>query len=562
MAFRLPGQSLRQTRRTAVGLTLILTLQCLLLVPGLGLGIGIDFGGTLCIAQQWLSGTSPYRVGVGGGRPPLIYSYLSLGIALFGQGTAAVVALRIGLAASFLATTVALFILSRDLIGRGWGLAACLIFVLNPLLLAHSSEVHTSTILLFLQTMAILLCVRGCLRPFSLLGAGIFAGLSFLAFQPGVSILAFFVLVALLGFERVGLPRPPFGRTRSVLLILSGSGLVWLPAIMIQAIQGDLEAFIYCVFKYPAILSARGIAVSGSTRLYVVWRSLIHLVRGPGGSPVLQRYAGMAVATLVCVSLAFAVYERRRRYAFFQAWLALGGGSALVLIREPWSSHYLISLLPIIALLAGAGASRLHGILRFPPSGLVWHSLGKAWVIALVGLLVSSVLAGGSTSRPPPTLHREAALASLTRSLQPGTGLVCLDWLGYYFLWQHPPPGSLTPVLNIQGRATPIPLFILSHIFQSGILGREEVTLWTEAIKAEETSVVMVEAKNWARIRGTPALAPLAAYLGECFAQVVCMDLPDKEMLVFLREPGLHFSIWPSRGMDSSRAPVPGQVDV
>lgn len=304
-----------------------------------------DEGVYATVAQGLLHGDLPYRDYLDH-KPPLIYVWYAVSFLIFGEG---ILAPRLMASCVWALTTLIVYKQAGLLFTRSVALLASLIFALSSSLVLLQANANTEAFMLLPLTFSLFALTKG-LRTHDhgwLLVAGVAGALATLTKQvAALSLLFGMVLVLTYATRERGLASALKDLGLFAAGFISVTGLALVPFIL----TNSLDDFYYANWTYNRLyaaevsLSARFDAEAGGLRF--LW-----IVAGP-------------LLLLAILGLLKALEQRTPGRILLGLWLVAGYGGILASGRA--FPHYYVSLLPVLALLAGIGVSALSPALTRP----------------------------------------------------------------------------------------------------------------------------------------------------------------------------------------------------
>jgi 4-amino-4-deoxy-L-arabinose transferase-like glycosyltransferase len=355
------GAWLRENSRAFV-LPAICLLPVLLTLPFMNEPLERDEGTYATIAQALMHGAVPYR-DLLDHKPPLIYVWYAISFVLFGQG---IVAPRLMAALVWSVTTIVVHKQGKLLFSELTATAGATIFAISSALVLLQANANTEAFMVLPLTCSLYAFTRALKEdaPAWLLGAGVCGGLAVLTKQvAGLNLAAGGLFVVWYSWKEAGVRR---ALLRGVVLC-AGFATVLAIALLPFVLTRSLGDFFYANWTYNRLYAAE---LSMSQRFDGEMHGLrfVFVVAGPL----------LLLALLGCIA---ALRDRSRELFLLLAWLAATyAGIALSGRAFP---HYYVSLIPVLALLAGYGVVQVRSGQRSTTIYLA--------VLALSGLLCLSV---------------------------------------------------------------------------------------------------------------------------------------------------------------------------
>jgi hypothetical protein len=348
------------------------------------------------------------------GAPPLYYLLLHGWIRLFGDSDIAVRSLSV---VASIAGLVALAAAARRVAGRAAVWPVVLVAATNPFAIRYASETRMYALVMLEAALGVLAVTAALARPTTrnlAAVAGLTAALLYTHYW-GLHLVAATALV--LGWQAWrrrsgGADRPPSppgeGRRRVLVLLAVGAGAVawlpWVPSFLFQAAHTGTPwtppATLASVLSVLPEQSGGAASTYGPTLAVLLAGLIAFAVVGLAGSPAPERRRTRVVRSIAAVAVLTPV-------------LAAVGG---MVSHSAFVARYTAVVFPLVALLAGIGATRI------PQAGARALALG---LVATLGL--QGGVAEASTARTPAASFATA----LERDAQPGDVIVfCPDQLG------------------------------------------------------------------------------------------------------------------------------------
>lgn len=366
-----PPASGRSSTYARVALAALLLLVAGLRLQHMNMPLERDEGEFAYIAQEMLRGGGPYTTAFTQ-KLPGTYLVYALFIGVFG---ATVAAPHLAALAAVLGTMAALFFVGRRLAGDAAGLVAAGVFGImsaSPALYGFAG--HATFFVALFAALGLALQLEAAERKGLLFWglSGLAYGAAFLMKQPGVFFTPFAILYIFLQYaalKEIDL-KTFFQRA----FVLGGAALApFLLTALWYAAAGKFDAFWFWTFEFAG--------------------KFVGQVSGSQGSQMFRQNFGAAVegfAALWLLGAAGAVASWFRgvggRYRYLL--LVFGAGSFLTVVPGYYfTQHYFISVLPAVALSAGALCGYAADAARAnqKPAALAWVPAGLAAAFLLTG---------------------------------------------------------------------------------------------------------------------------------------------------------------------------------
>ena len=349
-------------------LTGIICVAAVIRLRLLDLPLERDEGEYAYAGQLMLQGIPPYQLAYNM-KLPGTYAAYALIMALFGQ---TIRGIHLGLIVANAITIVLVYFLGRRLFGQICGLVAAGCYTLMSLsssvfgLAAHATHF---VVAFAIAAMLLLLDSLKTDRPFPLFCSGLLFGLAFITKQPGVFFGVFGGLVILEQEVR----RRPFLMNRLLrrLSIFGGGALLPMGLVVgLLSAAGVLQQFWFWTFGYAREYAAILTLSEG-------WDALKE-----NGTNILLAGAGIWILAAVGLVVSLSCKSTRSTGLFTLGFL--GASFATVCPGYYFREHYFITLLPAVALFAGAGVEVVWRQAQSKPRGSTWLT-----AILSVGVLIA-----------------------------------------------------------------------------------------------------------------------------------------------------------------------------
>jgi hypothetical protein len=322
--------------RPWLALALVILATALLRIHLIGIPLERDEGEYAYAGQLLLQGIPPYQLACNM-KLPGTYAAYALVLAAFGQSVAAI---HVGLLLVNASAILLIFLLGRRLFSTGAGLAAGAAYALLSVgagVLGTQAHATHFVVLPALGGTLLLLHYSQRPRPWTLWSAGLLFGLAFLMKQHGIffGLFGAAYLAATHGNWRTG------GRAalaRKLAVYLTGAATPFALTCLLLWRAGVFDRFWFWTFTYAARYVAENSPAEGAAALAETF------------APILRQSAGLWL--LAAVGLAM-LLRRRGPQAYLMAGL-LACSFAAVCPGLYFRAHYVVLMLPAVALLAGS----------------------------------------------------------------------------------------------------------------------------------------------------------------------------------------------------------------
>ena len=332
-----------------------------------------DEGEFAYMGQLMLQGIPPYLMAYNMKLPGMYAAYALL-MAVFGQTTGGI---HIGLMLVNAAAVVLLFLLAWRLFDNIVAVVAAASYALlslSPSVLGASAHATQFIVPLFLGGTLLLLRALDSASRNSLFISGLFYGLAFLIKQHAI----FFIAFALIYYIWVTIRKAPFDfknlASRIALLLLAAAIPFGISCALLYA-AGVFKTFWFWTFAYSAE--------------YVTENSLSNAsdLLGKSAPPVIKYWVGVWVIAGIGFTSVLWNRAMRSRWAFITgitlfSFLTICPGFY-------FRNHYFVTLLPVVALLAGMATSAL---VRMIPSRGFMRAAKAIPLLAIAGALIYPVI--------------------------------------------------------------------------------------------------------------------------------------------------------------------------
>ncbi|HUB83654.1 MAG TPA: glycosyltransferase family 39 protein [Bryobacteraceae bacterium] len=313
---------MKKARAWAV-LMVVLAATALIRIRLISTPLERDEGEYAYAGQLMLQGIPPYRLACNMKLPGTYAAYAAI-LRAFGQTT---VAIHLGLLLVNAGAIVLIFLLGRKLFSTWAGLAACAAYALMSLgagVLGTQAHATHFVVLAALAGFWLLLRFEDSGRGWKFLASGLLFGIAFLMKQPGI-VFGIFAAAYLAAMRR----------WRNLPVFLAGAAVPFAVTCLLLWRAGVFDRFWFWTFTYASHYGTENSLRDGLAVLAATF------------GPILQR--GFALWALAAAGLWMAVRDRR---FFVPALLVFGfAGVCPGLYFRP---HYVVLMLPAIALLAGS----------------------------------------------------------------------------------------------------------------------------------------------------------------------------------------------------------------
>ena len=312
-----------------------------------------DEGEFAYMGQLMLQGIPPYLMAYNMKLPGMYAAYALL-MAVFGQTTGGI---HIGLLLVNAAAVVLLFLIARRLFDNIVALVAAACYALlslSPSVLGASAHATQFIVPLFLSGTLLLLRALDSHSRSSLFISGLFYGLAFLIKQHAI----FFVVFALIYYVWIVIRKAPFDFKKlasGIALLLLAAAIPFGIACALLYAAGVFKTFWFWTFAYGAE--------------YVTENSLSNApdLLGKSAPLVIKYWVGVWV--IAAIGFSSVLWNRTMR----STWAFIAGitlSSFLTICPGFYfRNHYFVTMLPVVALLAGVATSAL--IHMIPSSGFM-----------------------------------------------------------------------------------------------------------------------------------------------------------------------------------------------
>lgn len=336
-----------------IALVIILLFVATIRIRLLQIPLERDEGEFAYMGQLLLQGIPPYLMAYNM-KLPGIYAAYALLMAVFGQTTGGI---HIGLMLVNATAVVLLFLIARRLFDNIVAVVAAASYALlslSPSVLGTSAHATQFIVPLFLGGTLLLLRTLDSGSRGSLFISGLFYGLAFLIKQHAI----FFIAFALMYYAWVAIRKAPFDfkkfASRSALLLFAAAIPFGISCALLYA-AGVFKTFWFWTFAYSAE--------------YVTENSLSNApdLLGTKALLVIKYWAGVWMIAGIGLTSVLWNGMMRSRWAFITgitlfSFLTICPGFY-------FRNHYFVTMLPVVALLAGSATSSLMRLI--PERGMV-----------------------------------------------------------------------------------------------------------------------------------------------------------------------------------------------